>query len=111
MCVDIALAPSNFPPCFPRRPGVPFRDLLFFTEMAIGTKNRQNQTAEICREHLRTTYSAQGTLVEDFIVEIEGNGKSKDILQWSRFTNMDRDTAAMLVRLDEKFTKWLNGDV
>ena len=79
--------------------------------MGIGTKNRQNQTAELCRDHLRTTYASQGNLVEDFIVEIEGDGKSKDILQWGRFTNMDRNTAAMLSRLDEAFNRWLNGDV
>jgi hypothetical protein len=79
--------------------------------MGIGTKNRQNQTAELCREHLRSTYASQGTLVEDFIAEIEGTGKSKDILQWGCFTNMDRNTMAMLGRLDERFTRWLNGDV
>ena len=79
--------------------------------MGIGTKNRQNQTAELCREHLRSTYASQGTLVEDFIAEIEGTGKSKDILEWGRFTNMDRNTLAMLGRLDERFTRWLNGDV
>jgi len=79
--------------------------------MGIGTKNRQNQTAELCREHLRATYASQGNLVEDFIAEIEGDGKSKDILQWGRFTNMDRNTAAMLNRLDEAFNRWLNGDV
>jgi hypothetical protein len=79
--------------------------------MGIGTKNRQNQTAELCREHLRSTYASQGTLVEDFIAEIEGTGKSKYILQWGCFTNMDRNTTAMLGRLDERFTRWLNGDV
>ena len=79
--------------------------------MCIGTKNRQNLTAELCRKHLRCTYASQGTLVEDFIMEIEGSGKSKDILQWGQFTNMDRDAAAMFGRLDEKFTRWLNGEV
>jgi len=79
--------------------------------MGIGTKNRQNQTAELCREHLRSSYASQGTLVEDFIREIEGSGKSQDILAWGRFTNMDRNTADMLGRLDETFNKWLNGDV
>jgi len=79
--------------------------------MGIGTKNRQNQTAELCREHLRSTYASQRTLVEDFIAEIEGIGKSNDILQWGRFTNMDRNTLAMLGRLDERFNRWLNGDV
>lgn len=79
--------------------------------MGLGTKNRQNQTAELCREHLRSTNAAQGTLVEDFIREIEGAGKAKDILQWGRFTNMDRDPEAMFGRLDETFHRWLRGDV
>ena len=79
--------------------------------MGIGTKNRQNQTAELCREHLRASYSSQGTLVEDFIREIEGTGKFQDILAWGRFTNMDRNTCDMLGRLDETFNKWLNGEV
>ena len=79
--------------------------------MGIGTKNRQNQTAELCREHLRSSYASHGTLVEDFIREIEGTGKAQDILVWGWFTNMDRDTADMLGRLDETFNKWLNGDV
>jgi hypothetical protein len=79
--------------------------------MGIGTKNRQNQTAELCREHLRSSYASHGTLVEDFIREIEGTGKAQDILAWGQFTNMDRDTADMLGRLDETFNKWLNGDV
>jgi hypothetical protein len=79
--------------------------------MGLGTKNRQNQTADLCKDHLRQSYAAQGTLVEDFILEIEGSGKAKDILQWGQFTNMDRDQAAMLGRLDDKFNRWLKGEV
>lgn len=78
--------------------------------MGLGTKNRQAQTADLCKDHLRQSYAAQRTLVEDFILEVEGSGKAKDILQWGQFTNMDRDQAAMLERLDEKFNKWLNGE-
>ena len=79
--------------------------------MGLGTKNRQAQTADLCKDHLRQSYASQGTLVEDFILEIEGVGKAKDILQWGQFTNMDRDQAAMLGRLDDKFNMWLNGEV
>ena len=78
--------------------------------MGIGTKNRQSQTADLCKEHLRQAYAPQLVLVEDFILEIEGSGKAKDILQWGQFTNMDRDLASMLARLDEKFNRWLNGE-
>ncbi len=79
--------------------------------MGIGTKNRQNQTADLCREHLRSMYSSQRGLVEDFILEIEGSGKSRDIVQWSQFTNKDRNPATMLPLLDKKFNGWLNGEV
>ena len=79
--------------------------------MGLGTQNRQNQTAELCKEHLRSTYASQGDLVEDFILEIEGSGKSRAIQQWSQFTNMDRTPATMLSRLDEKFNRWLNGEL
>jgi hypothetical protein len=79
--------------------------------MGLGTKNRQAQTADLCKDHLRQSYASQGTLVEDFILEIEGTGKAKDILQWGQFTNMDRDQVAMLGRLDDKFNRWLNGEV
>lgn len=77
----------------------------------MGAKNRRHRTAGLCRQHLRSTRASRGTLVEDFIVGIEGEGKSKDILQWERFTTMDRDTAAMLGRLDGKSNRWLNGEV
>jgi hypothetical protein len=79
--------------------------------MGLGTKNRQNQTADLCKEHLRGSFASQGALVEDFILEIEGSGKSRDILQWGQFTNMDRNPAAMLSRIDDKFNRWLNGDI
>lgn len=79
--------------------------------MGLGTKNRQNQTAELCKEHLRSKYISQLLLVEDFILEIEGTGKSMDILKWGQFTNLDRNVEAMLSRLDAQFARWLNGDV
>jgi len=79
--------------------------------MGLGTKNRQNQTADLCKEHLRGSFASQGALVEDFILEIEGSGNSRDILQWGQFTNMDRNPAAMFSRVDDKFNRWLNGDI
>ena len=79
--------------------------------MGLGTKNRQNQTAELCKNHLRTIYRAQLVLVEDFVREIEGVGKANDPTRWGQFTDVSRDTDAMLARLDERFNNWLNGDV
>lgn len=78
--------------------------------MGLGTKNRQNQTAEICRQHLRATYGGQLVLVEDFIREIEGTGKTHDPSQWGQFADHSRNTGEMLERLDDRFTKWLNGE-
>ena len=40
--------------------------------MGLGTKNRQKQTADICKQHLREKYRDKLRLVEEFIVEIEG---------------------------------------
>ena len=79
--------------------------------MGLGTKNRQLQTAELCKEHLRAKYPAQKVLVEDFIREIEGTGTANDPAQWSQFTDLSRNTEKMLERLEEQFNKWLRGDV
>jgi len=79
--------------------------------MSVGTKNRLKQTADVCKEHLRTTYPAQLVLVEDFIREIEGVGKAQDIAKWGQFTDLSQKTDMMLNRLDETFKKWLGGDV
>ncbi|XHR30893.1 MAG: hypothetical protein ACFUZC_10075 [Chthoniobacteraceae bacterium] len=79
--------------------------------MSLGTKNRQKQTADLCKEYLRTTYPAQRVLVDDFIAEIEGTGKVQDITKWGQFTDLSQKTDAMIKRLDEAFKKWLGGDV
>ena len=76
--------------------------------MGLGTKNRQLQTAEVCKEHLRSKYAAQRGLVEDYITELEGPGG--EVAQWGRFTDVSRNTAKMLERLDEQFGKWLSGE-
>jgi hypothetical protein len=44
--------------------------------MALGTKNRQKQTAELCKQHLRQKYPNKLALVEKFIVEIEALQKT-----------------------------------
>ena len=79
--------------------------------MGLGTKNRQHQTAELCKEHLRAKYPAQGVLVEDFIREIEGTGKANDPSRWSQFSDLSHSTGKLLEQLDEQFNKWLNGEV
>lgn len=101
------ISPFTHPAVIPATPVERFS----LSDMGLGTKNRQNHTADLCKEHLRSTHVAQGILVEDFILEIEGSGKAKDILKWGQFTDMSHDIGAMKERLDEQFTKWLNGDV
>ena len=76
--------------------------------MGLGTKNRQNQTADICKQHLRESNQAILGLVEEFIHEFEGAGKHQDVTKWSQFTDIKGIEAEMLKRLDEHFEKWLN---
>ena len=77
--------------------------------MGLGTKNRQKQTADLCKEHLRTTYPTQLILVADFIREIEGH--PVDVSKWGQFTDLSRNTGTMLKQLDERFGKRLKGEV
>jgi hypothetical protein len=44
----------------------PTSDIAVFTG-ALGTKNRQKQTADICKQHLREKYRDKLGLVEEFI--------------------------------------------
>jgi inorganic triphosphatase YgiF len=76
--------------------------------MGLGTKNRQNQTAEVCKQHLRDQYKDQLALVEEFIHEFEGTGKNHDATRWSQFTDIKGITEEMLDRLDRHFDNWLN---
>ena len=74
--------------------------------MGLGTKNRQKQIAELCQEHLRTTYRDQLPLVEEFISEFEAGGEAPAC--WSRFCDLKRDNREMLGRLEAHFKTWLN---
>ena len=77
-------------------------------DMGLGTKNRQNQTAEVCKQHLRETHLECRGLVEEFITEFEGSGKNHDLTRWSQFTDIKGITSEMLSRLDQYFDQWLN---
>jgi hypothetical protein len=72
--------------------------------VALGTKNRQKQTAETCKRHLREKYQKQAGLVEEFISEFEGS----DLIRWSSFTDVRGMDKEMLERLDAFFETWLN---
>jgi hypothetical protein len=56
--------------------------------MGLGTKNRQNQTAEICKQHLRDKHRDKLGLIEEFIGEFEGVGKDRDTTRWSQFSDL-----------------------
>lgn len=76
--------------------------------MSIGTKNRLNQTGTTCKAHLRQQHPQQLSLVEEFITEIEGTGKSQDATKWNQFTDAKRSGAEMLQRVDAAFQAWMN---
>jgi len=76
--------------------------------MSIGTKNRLSQTGSLCKAHLREQFTKEGTLVDEFIAEIEGSGKNADPNAWAKFTDAKRDNAEMLSRVSAAFSAWLN---
>ena len=76
--------------------------------MGLGTKNRQKQTAEVCKQHLREKYRDKLALVEEYIVEIEGTLKNCDVTRWSRCTDIKDIRKEMLKRLEIDFENWLN---
>ena len=69
--------------------------------MGLGTKNRQKQTADICKQHLREKYREKLGLVEEFIVEIED--KNCDVTRWGQFNDV-KDIKKEMVH----FENWLN---
>ena len=76
--------------------------------MGLGTKNRQQHTADCCKEHLREKHPDKLALVEEFIVEFEGFGKNLDLTRWSQFTDIKDIRTEMFKRLDSYFNQWLN---
>ena len=76
--------------------------------MGLGTKNRQKQTAKLCKQHLRQKYPDKLELVEEFIVEIEGRSKNSDVTRWSQFTDIKDIKKEMFQRLELQFENWLN---
>jgi hypothetical protein len=76
--------------------------------MCLGTKNRQKQTANLCKQHLREKYSNKLELVEEFIVEVEGPPKNSDVTRWGQFTDIKDIKKEMFQRLENQFENWLN---
>lgn len=75
--------------------------------MSLGTKNRQSQTAEVCRQHLRDKYGDKLNLVEEYIGEVEGTGKARDITRWGSFADIRGISDETIKRVEERFEKWL----
>jgi hypothetical protein len=73
--------------------------------MGLGTKNRQKQTADICKQHLREKYWDKPQLVEEYILEIEGALENTDVTHWGQFTDIKDIKEEMLKRLDVRFDK------
>ena len=71
--------------------------------MSLGTKNRQKQTADICKQHLREKYPDKLGSVEEFIVEIEGPPKNCDVNRWGQFTDIKGIKKEMFHRLEIRF--------
>ena len=76
--------------------------------MGLGTKNRQKQTADLCKQHLRQRYPDKLGLVEEFILEIEGPAKNSDVSRWGQFTDIKGIKKEMFQRLEIQFENWLN---
>jgi len=76
--------------------------------MGLGTKNRQKQTAELCKQHLRQKYPDKLALVEEFIVEIEGPSQNRDVIRWGQFTDIKGVKKEILRRIEIRFEDWLN---
>jgi len=76
--------------------------------MALGTKNRHQQTAQVCKHHLWEKNQSNLGLVNEFIAEIEGTGKDHDVSKWGQFADASWKNDEMLKRLDQAFKKWLN---
>src|SRR5215472_12317565 len=76
--------------------------------MGLGTKNRQKQTADTCKQHLWEKYPDKLGLVEEFIVEIEGPPKNCDVTRWGQFTDIKDIKKEMFQRLELQFENWLN---
>jgi hypothetical protein len=76
--------------------------------MALGTKNRQKQTADLCKQHLREKHPNKLALVQEFILEIEGPPKNYHVTRWGQFTDIKEIKKEMLERVETRFENWLN---
>jgi hypothetical protein len=57
---------------------------------------------------MRQKYPDKLTLVEEFIVEIEGPPTNCDVNRWRQFTDIRGIKKEMFERLEIQFESWLN---
>jgi hypothetical protein len=76
--------------------------------MGLGTKNRQKQTADLCKQHLRQRYLDKLGLVEEFILEMRGLLKALTSVVGAQFTDIKDVKKEMFQRLEIQFENWLN---
>jgi hypothetical protein len=76
--------------------------------MGLGKKNRQKQTAELCKQHLREKYQDKLGSVEESIEEIEGPPATRDVTRWSQFSDIKDIKKEMLQGLEAQFENWLS---
>lgn len=75
--------------------------------MGKGTKNRLLETAQVCTTYLREQHGDKLELVMEFIAEIEG--RDEDATRWNQFSDVRRNRAEMLQRVEAAFQTWLAG--
>jgi hypothetical protein len=74
----------------------------------LAAKIRESEVAEACKALLHEAHHDALNLVEEFIVEIEGAGKDRDLSQWIWFAGAGFNTAKIPERLEREFQKWLD---
>ena len=76
--------------------------------MGLGTKNRQKQTADICKAASPGKIPGPAWASGRIHLEFEGDRKNCDVTRWDLFTDIKDIKKEMLKRLEAHFEKWLN---
>jgi len=76
--------------------------------MGLGTKNRQRQTADICKQHFRKNTATNWRLWKNSLWRLKGARKDCDVTRWAQFTDIKDIKQETLKRLELHFENWLN---
>ena len=80
----------------------------FDTQYGIRNQEPAETNGGHLQAHLREKYRDQRGLVQEFILEFEGDRKNCDVTRWDRFTDIKDIKKEMFKRLEAYFEKWLN---